>query len=53
MDFDTFVPHSWYTSNFESASKKPSFIEAATFFRFDFCIDGENHSEIEIIKLLL
>ena len=37
MDFDTFFrcfkgnAYSWYTSNFESANKKPSFISVAAF----------------------
>ena len=37
MDFDTFFrcfksnTHSWYTSNFKSANKEPSFIRVAAF----------------------
>ena len=58
MDFDTFFrcfksnTHSWYTSNFESANKKPFFIRVACIFPDVILVSNYHSYKEKTIKLL-
>ena len=58
MSFDTFFrcfksnTHSWYTSNFESANKKPFFIRVACNFPDVILVSNYHSCKQKTIKLL-